>query len=181
MPPSKPPRRGPPTDRGEVAANDGPEDPRTLIEVPKEGQAVRDCPRAPIFDHCHPLRLRRPPPLRWGLHRLVTVERIGVRLGPLEHAAAIYAGRVAIAAARYRLHPPPRHRPAERVIRAAARRESAAGPERTYCDGEDTVGESSSRSCPPATGKSNRRGLPDGPTWTSATTPCADGHRHPLC
>ncbi len=74
--------------------------------------------------------------MRWGLHRLVTVERIGVRLGLIEHAAAIYAGRVAIAAARYRMHPPLRHRPAERVIRAAARRESAAGPERTYCDGE---------------------------------------------
>jgi len=32
----------------------------------------------------------------------VTVERIGVRLGLIEHAAAIYAGRVAITPARYR-------------------------------------------------------------------------------
>jgi hypothetical protein len=119
--------------------------------------------------------------LRWGLHRLVTVERIGVRLGLIEHAAAIYAGRVAIAAARYRLHPPPRHRSAERVIRAAARRNQPLAPNVRTATPRDKVGESSSRSCPPATGKSNRRGLPDGPTWTSATTPCADGHRHPLC
>ena len=64
------------------------------------------------------------------------VRTAAIALGLIEHAAAIYAGRVAIAAARYRLHPPPLHRPAERVIRAAARRETAAGPERTYCDGE---------------------------------------------
>jgi len=40
--------------------------------------------RGETEDRPQPMGLRRPPPLRWGLHRLVTVERIGVRLGLIE-------------------------------------------------------------------------------------------------